>query len=138
MEAFCWASGALIAYLDGELQSRERHRLEAHLRGCPRCQSELQQLRQVNLLLRSLPVPSRSEWYWPEATQQLHRKMQPLAQTITSPLLARFGGFADSLPRALLPITLVGAALINTLAILGLEEEALIFCSSYILPLVLD
>jgi anti-sigma factor RsiW len=137
MKIFCWVRGALIAYLDGELTPRRSHRLEAHLRGCPHCQSELQQLQQVNLLLRSLSVRSRSELYWPQAIQRLRNKLQPLPEATTSPLLAGVSGLVENLPRALLPMTLVGAALIKALAILGLEEEAVIFCASYILPLVL-
>ena len=134
----CWlAKRVLVTYDEGELEPTKAHRLETHLRGCPRCQSELQQLRQVNLLLRSLPVPSRSERYWPQAMQQLRGKIQQLPQTTTSPLFGRFDGFVESLPRALLPMTLVGAALINAVAILGLEEETLSLFSSYILPLVL-
>jgi anti-sigma factor RsiW len=134
----CWsARTALVAYHDGELEPTQAHRLETHLRGCPRCQSERQQLRQVNLLLRSLPVPSRSERYWPQAMQQLRSKTQELPQTTTSALFGRFDGFVESLPRTLLPMTLVGAALVNAVAILGLEEETLSLLSSYLLPLVL-
>jgi len=35
----------LLAYLDGELDKRERARVEAHLAECPRCTAELEQLR---------------------------------------------------------------------------------------------
>jgi len=34
----------LSAYLDGELPAARRARLEAHLRVCPHCQGELQEL----------------------------------------------------------------------------------------------
>jgi anti-sigma factor RsiW len=135
----CWlARRVLIAYQDGEIKPRKARRLEAHVRVCPRCQQELQQLRQVNLLLRSLSVRSRSERYWPQAVQRLRGKLQPLSQSTMPPLLSRPGGLVESLPRSLLPMTLVCAALIDALAILGLEEEAWIFLSAYILPLVLD
>lgn len=35
----------LLAYLDGELNERERARVEAHLAECPRCSAELERLR---------------------------------------------------------------------------------------------
>jgi anti-sigma factor RsiW len=137
MHISCWARKTLTVYLDDELTSRQRQKFEAHLRGCPRCQRELQQLRQVNQLLRSMPTRERSEQYWLQTLQQLRGKLQPLPAIARSPLSVRFAGLVESLPSTLLPLMLLGAALINALAILGFEEEAVIFFSSYILPLVL-
>src|SRR5260370_26817699 len=48
----------LSAYLDDELEPAERAALERHLPDCPRCQSELRELRAVRGLLRALPVPA--------------------------------------------------------------------------------
>jgi anti-sigma factor RsiW len=46
----------LSAHLDGEVRSAERAALETHLAGCPSCAAELDQLRVVRSLVRSLPV----------------------------------------------------------------------------------
>jgi anti-sigma factor RsiW len=135
----CWlARRTLIPYQDGELEPGRARKLEDHVRRCPRCRRELQQFREVNLLLRTLSVCSRSERYWPQAVQQLRGKLQGLPPAHVQSQLSRAGWLVEGLPRTLLPMTLVGAALINSLGVLGLEEEAWSFLSLYILPLVLD
>jgi anti-sigma factor RsiW len=45
----------LSAYLDGLLNAAERARLEAHLRSCSGCQADLNSLRYVVTMTRSLP-----------------------------------------------------------------------------------
>jgi anti-sigma factor (TIGR02949 family) len=42
----------LTAYLDGEVTPEEKANIEAHLAGCPRCQSELGSLSAVQNDLR--------------------------------------------------------------------------------------
>ena len=135
----CWqARRVLAAYHDGELEPGKTERLEAHIRTCPHCQRESAQLRQMRLLLRSLVGPSEPEPYWAQAFQQLREKIHPLPPHAPYSTLGRFGELVDSLPRAWLPATLAGAALINSLVGLGLEEEAFTFFSSYIFPFILD
>lgn len=45
----------LIPYSDGMLAADERRRIDAHLAGCARCAAELGEIRELNLLLVSLP-----------------------------------------------------------------------------------
>jgi hypothetical protein len=40
--------------------------------------------------------------------------------------------------RAMAPVALVGVALVNTVIFLGVEDEALTFVASYLLPIILD
>lgn len=47
----------LGAYLEGDLEVRERARVEAHLLDCGRCRNELRDLRATVALLRRLPTP---------------------------------------------------------------------------------
>jgi anti-sigma factor RsiW len=133
-----WARRALIAYQDGELKQTKAERLEAHIKACPRCQREFEQLRRLRLLFRSVARPSWPEPDRAQAFQRLREKIQLLPPPATSSLFSRVGDVVESFPRAWLPATLAGAALINTLVGLELEEEALIFLSSYILPFIFD
>jgi hypothetical protein len=45
----------LIPYADGMLSTDERQRVDGHVAGCPACAAEVGSLRQLNLLLVSLP-----------------------------------------------------------------------------------
>jgi anti-sigma factor RsiW len=49
------ASELLTAYLDGELADAERAAVEAHLSGCPACQSRVEALRSAIAALATLP-----------------------------------------------------------------------------------
>lgn len=44
------------AWVDGELRTRERARLAAHLQDCPRCRAAIAELRVTRTMLRSLPT----------------------------------------------------------------------------------
>ena len=52
----------LSEFLDGRLRSRARERLESVISGCADCRRELEQLRDISVMLRRLPVaaPRRS------------------------------------------------------------------------------
>jgi anti-sigma factor RsiW len=49
-------SRELIAYLDGRASASERHRMEAHLEGCPACRNRAAEMRKVSMLLGDLPA----------------------------------------------------------------------------------
>ena len=44
------------AWVDGELRTRERARLAAHLQDCPPCRAAIAELRVTRTMLRSLPL----------------------------------------------------------------------------------
>ena len=135
----CWSiRSALGAYEDGELAGRRAQRLARHLHRCSSCQRELRERQRVTLLLRSLPEPSRPPAYWSDARLRLHGKMrQEPRHPIRSALVDYLRGSAGNPAQALLPVTLVGMALFSALTFLGLEGEAVIFFTSYLLPIVL-
>jgi hypothetical protein len=57
-----WAPGRMSAYLDGELGSRSRARLERHTGECPECRGVLNSLRRMlGRLHRLAPADSRSD-----------------------------------------------------------------------------
>src|SRR6059058_3283624 len=45
----------LIPYADGMLAADERRPIDGHLAGCPACSAELRNVRELNLLLVTLP-----------------------------------------------------------------------------------
>ena len=45
----------LIPYADGMLAADERRRIDGHITGCPTCAHELREVRELNLLLVTLP-----------------------------------------------------------------------------------
>src|SRR5437016_12517767 len=45
----------LIPYADGMLAADERRRIDGHITGCAACAAELRQVRELNLVLVSLP-----------------------------------------------------------------------------------
>src|SRR5260370_39846087 len=46
----------LIPYADGRLAAAERRRIDGHVAGCAACAAELRQVRELNLLLVTLPA----------------------------------------------------------------------------------
>jgi anti-sigma factor RsiW len=55
-----WTPGHMSAYVDGELGSRDRLRLERHVRECRECRRMLAGLRTMLDALHRLPAPSRN------------------------------------------------------------------------------
>ena len=52
-----WAPGRMSAYIDGELASRGRARMERHTEECPECRGVLHSLRRMVALLQRVPAP---------------------------------------------------------------------------------
>jgi anti-sigma factor RsiW len=129
----------LVAYQDGALGRRRAQRIARHLHTCAACQRDLVELQRVTHRLRSLPNPSRSPEYWPRALLQLRGKIQQLRRyPLRSSWLEYLRGTPESPAQAFVPLALVSVALFSTLTHLGLEEEAFVFFSSYLLPIVLE
>jgi anti-sigma factor RsiW len=135
----CWfAMRALTAYQDGELAPGKARWLAHHLRACAPCAGELAELQSVTLLIRSLPDPVRPGEYWLQALQSLRGRMQGGPWSPRPSVVELFVGMLDSPMRAMAPVALVGVALVNTVIFLGVEDEALTFVASYLLPIILD
>jgi anti-sigma factor RsiW len=83
----------LIPYADGMLASDERRRIDGHLAGCAACAGELRQVRELNLLLVTLPPapPTAFAPFWLKLQATL-----PQRRTIKLPTFARYRklGFA--------------------------------------------
>ena len=135
----CWSIRRVLgAYQDGTLGQRRALRVARHLHTCPACQRELLELQRVTRLLQSLPGPSRPSAYWPGALRQLQRKIQQRPPEPVRPgWFDYLTGSSEYPAQALVSVALVGMALFGTVTFLGLEDEAFIFFTSYLLPIVL-
>jgi len=136
----CWSiRRGLVAYQDGTLGQRRAQRVARHLPTCPTCQRELLELQRVTRLLHSLPAPSRPSAYWPGALRRLQGKIQ---QQPRDPVRSSWFDYltysSENPAQALVSVALVGMALFGTVTFLGLEDEAFIFFTSYLLPIVLQ
>ena len=69
-----WALGQMSAYLEGELGSRARARLERHSEVCPECRAVLLSLRRMLGLLQGLPPVSAHDV--PDIASAVRRRMQ--------------------------------------------------------------
>jgi anti-sigma factor RsiW len=135
----CWSiRRGLVAYQDGTLGQRRAQRVARHLPTCPTCQRELLELQRVTRLLQSLSGPSRPSTYWPGALRQLQTKIQQQPPEPVRPdWFDYLTGSSEYPAQALVSVALVGMALFGTVTFLGLEGEAFIFFTSYLLPIVL-
>ena len=53
-----WVEARLSAYVDEQLDARERAQIEKHLSACARCQAQLESLRWTIDLLKHAPAPA--------------------------------------------------------------------------------
>jgi hypothetical protein len=136
----CWSIRRILGtYQDGVLGHQRAQRVARHLHTCPACQRELLDLRRVTLVLQSLPGPSRPPEYWPWALLQLQQKLQHRPrEPVRSSWLDYLRCSPEAPAQALVPVALVGMALFGTVTFLGLEDEAFVFFTSYLLPIVLQ
>jgi anti-sigma factor RsiW len=136
----CWSIRRVLgAYQDRALGHRRAQRVARHLHTCPACQQELLDLQRVTLFLQSLPGPSRPPEYWPRALSQLRGKLQQRPrEPVRSGWLDFLRCSAETPAQALVPVALVGMALFGTVTFLGLEDEAFVLFTSYLLPIVLQ
>lgn len=67
-------------YPDGELSPFWRRRVEAHLKKCPECRRELEELAAVVRLYQAEPLPDPGPAFWQEFEQELHLKLAQVNQ----------------------------------------------------------
>ncbi len=83
----------LSAYLDGELTAAQAARLEAHLRVCPHCQGELQELSGISTYIRAASQGLRVSQDFDRrvlrtvATYQLAGRVQRSRRSLLRPLI---------------------------------------------------
>jgi hypothetical protein len=72
-------------YPDGELSPFWRRRVEAHLKKCPDCRRELEELAAVVRLYQAEPLPDPGPAFWQEFEQELHLKLAQVNQRQQEP-----------------------------------------------------
>lgn len=134
-----WTRRALSAYHDGELSGWSARYVEQHVRACVACGQELDDLRRVAEVLRSLPGPSRPHTYWPQAQRMLQGKIRQVSRARAEARAFDYlTWMLDNPVLAMLPVTVLGVLLVVTLTVLELEQGAVTLFSVYLLPLILD
>ncbi len=70
----------LPAYPDGDLSPFWRRLIEAHLKVCPDCRRELEELTEAVSHYQSQPLPDPGEAFWQEFERELHLKLVQVNQ----------------------------------------------------------
>lgn len=65
----------LSAHLDGELDTDARAKLEKHLKQCPGCARQLDEMRRIQALRPQLEPPQPSDGQWQECWEGLSRQI---------------------------------------------------------------
>lgn len=72
-------------YPDGELSPLWKRLVAAHLKVCPECRQELEELSKVVRLYQAEPLPDPGPTFWQEFEQELHLKLAQVNQTEATP-----------------------------------------------------
>ena len=64
----------LSAYIDGELDYQERSELEKHLLECPRCSSQLEQMRRIESFKPLIEPPEVPQEKWRECWEEIKKQ----------------------------------------------------------------
>jgi hypothetical protein len=120
----------LSAYADGELQGEKLARVEAHLRTCPACQGELEQLGGLSSLLHQIP-PMQPRTTPEGFNEAIRKRLGSPAGRLTRQKALRAGWWA-------VPLGLIGLwafALAVVIVSSVLQEAGLLEGISFALPL---
>ena len=74
--AACIYSYKLNAYHDNELSHKEHRKLEQHIRGCPYCSRDLEQLQRLSGLISSVSIPDIPD----DMAKRLHQRLDSLRE----------------------------------------------------------
>ena len=87
----------MMAYLDGELDEAQKSTLQAHLKTCPQCQSELDEFNKLKEITDSISLtePEDRIWehYWDNVYNRVERHIGWILSSVAGILLFIYGGF---------------------------------------------
>jgi len=106
--AACIYSYKLNAYYDNELSHEEHRKLEQHIRGCPYCSRDLEQLQRLSGLISSVSIPDIPD----DMAKRLHQSLDSLREKA----LLRMASMLSSVALVLL---VVSSILVLRIAVKG-------------------
>ena len=87
----------ISSYLDGELGNEEKKIVEDHLRSCPQCKKEFQELKKLEEVMGKMELkePEKETWqiYWLSIYNRLERRIGWILLSIGGMILLFFGGY---------------------------------------------
>ena len=87
----------LTAYVDGELEAEDRHRLEEHVAGCQACRQALAELNalqeDLNMIKFTEPTDVELEKYWRNVYNRLERGVGWVLLSVGAIVLLCYGAF---------------------------------------------
>jgi anti-sigma factor RsiW len=134
----CWVTERhLASYFDGQAGSKTTQRIAAHLHLCPRCHRLIEERRQLDALLHTLPFPVRAPDYWPQAVAALREKIRARSPSRWWALRPYFSTLLENPAQVMMLAAFASVAVVQTLVFLGVEDEAVVFVATHLLPLIL-
>jgi predicted anti-sigma-YlaC factor YlaD len=87
----------ISSYIDGELNETQRKSVENHLKECPECQKEFEEMRKLEEVMGKMELkkPPKETWqvYWSSVYNRLERGIGWILLSIGAIILLFFGGY---------------------------------------------
>ncbi len=87
----------ISSYIDGELNETQRKSVENHLKECPECQKEFEEMRRLEEVMGQMELkkPPRETWqvYWSSVYNRLERRIGWILFSVGAIILLFFGGY---------------------------------------------
>ncbi len=87
----------MMGYLDNELDDRQKHLFEDHLKDCPQCTGELDEFRKLKAITDDITLvePEDKLWqeYWGCVYNRIERKTGWILLSLGGIILVIYGGF---------------------------------------------
>ena len=87
----------ISSYIDGEVNEEQKRMVESHLKECPECQKEFEEMRKLEEVMGQMELkkPPRETWqvYWSFVYNRLERRIGWILFSIGAIILLFFGGY---------------------------------------------
>ena len=87
----------ISSYVDGELSEAQKKSVENHLKECPECQKEFEEMRELEEVMGQMELkkPPKETWqvYWSSVYNRMERSIGWILFSIGAIILLFFGGY---------------------------------------------
>ena len=87
----------ISSYIDGELSEAQKKSVEDHLKECPECQKEFEEMKKLEEVMSQMELrkPPKETWqvYWSSVYNRLERSIGWILFSIGAIILLFFGGY---------------------------------------------